>query len=140
MSKNILLLAGTGAMGTHLAPLLASRGYTVDVISRDPEVMPDPRVNYLYTSISSDEQVLELLTAKHYNAIVDFLKYSIPEFETRHKIYLEHTDHYVFLSSYRIYNGLEVPDEFIVGYGLDYAEIYRNYPEISVLKPSVYED
>ena len=36
------------------------------------------------------------------------------------------------------YNGLEVPDEFIVGYGLDYAEIYRNYPEIAVLKPEVY--
>ena len=38
------------------------------------------------------------------------------------------------------YNGLEVPDEFIVGYGRDYAEIYRNYPEIAVLKPEVYED
>ena len=36
------------------------------------------------------------------------------------------------------YQGLEVPNEFIVGYGLDYAEIYRNYPEIAVLKPSVY--
>ena len=38
------------------------------------------------------------------------------------------------------YIGLEVPDEFIGGYGLDYAEIYRNYPEIAVLKPEVYED
>ena len=36
------------------------------------------------------------------------------------------------------YQGLKVPNEFIVGYGLDYAEIYRNYPEIAVLKPSVY--
>lgn len=38
------------------------------------------------------------------------------------------------------YIGLEVPNEFIVGYGLDYAELYRNYPEIAVLKPSVYSD
>ena len=38
------------------------------------------------------------------------------------------------------YIGLEVPNEFIVGYGLDYAEIYRNYPEIAVLKPSVYSE
>lgn len=109
MSKNILLLAGTGAMGTHLAPHLADHGYCVDVIARDPEVKPDPRVHYTYSNISSDEQVLEILTAKHYDAIVDFLKYSIPEFETRHRIYLENTDHYIFLSSYRIYNGLEVP-------------------------------
>ena len=64
MSKNILLLAGTGAMGTHLAPLLADHGYNVDVIARDPEVMPDPRINYTYTTIDSDEQVLEILTAK----------------------------------------------------------------------------
>ena len=37
------------------------------------------------------------------------------------------------------YIGSQVPDEFIVGYGLDYAEIYRNLPYIGVLKPSVYE-
>ncbi len=37
------------------------------------------------------------------------------------------------------YSGAEVPDEFIVGYGLDYNEIYRNLPYIGVLKPSVYE-
>lgn len=37
------------------------------------------------------------------------------------------------------YVGFSVPDEFVVGYGLDYAEIYRNLPYVGVLKPSVYE-
>ena len=37
------------------------------------------------------------------------------------------------------YEGFAVPDEFVVGYGLDYDEKYRNLPYIGVLKPSVYE-
>ena len=36
------------------------------------------------------------------------------------------------------YIGFEVPDEFVVGYGLDYAQKYRNLPYIGVLKPEVY--
>ena len=38
------------------------------------------------------------------------------------------------------YFGFTVPDEFVVGYGLDYAETYRNLPYIGVLKPEVYSD
>lgn len=36
------------------------------------------------------------------------------------------------------YAGAEVPDAFVVGYGLDYDERYRNLPYLGVLKPSVY--
>lgn len=36
------------------------------------------------------------------------------------------------------YKGFDIPDEFVVGYGLDYAERYRNLPYIGVLKPEVY--
>lgn len=36
------------------------------------------------------------------------------------------------------YLGFEVPDEFVVGYGLDYAGVYRNLPDICVLKPEVF--
>lgn len=36
------------------------------------------------------------------------------------------------------YIGFVVPDEFVVGYGLDYAETYRNLPYVGVLKESVY--
>ena len=37
------------------------------------------------------------------------------------------------------YVGREIPDEFVVGYGLDYAEKYRSLPYVGILKPEIYE-
>ncbi|MCL5780201.1 MAG: hypoxanthine phosphoribosyltransferase [Firmicutes bacterium] len=37
------------------------------------------------------------------------------------------------------YNGFSIPDEFVVGYGLDYNERYRNLPYIAVLKQEIYK-
>jgi hypoxanthine phosphoribosyltransferase len=39
---------------------------------------------------------------------------------------------------YPDYNGFTIPDKFVVGYGLDYAENYRNLKDICVLKPEIY--
>ena len=41
---------------------------------------------------------------------------------------------------YADYSCFEVPDAFVVGYGLDYNEKYRNAPYIGVLKPEIYSD
>ena len=35
--------------------------------------------------------------------------------------------------------GFEIPDEFVVGYGLDYANYYRNLPYIGILRPECYK-
>ena len=37
------------------------------------------------------------------------------------------------------YLGFEVPDEFVVGYGLDYAGAYRNLPDVCILKEEVFD-
>ena len=37
------------------------------------------------------------------------------------------------------YVGFEIPDEFVIGYGLDFDELYRNLPFVGVLKPEFYE-
>ncbi|MCL2488438.1 MAG: hypoxanthine phosphoribosyltransferase [Oscillospiraceae bacterium] len=70
--------------------------------------------------------LLELLTARHPRSIrvcTLFDKYE------RRKVDIKPE-----------YIGLRVPNEFIVGYGLDYAEKYRNIPYIGVLKPEIYSD
>ena len=38
------------------------------------------------------------------------------------------------------YRGFEIPDQFVIGYGLDYGEVYRNLRFVGVLRPEVYTD
>src|SRR5256714_2420771 len=38
------------------------------------------------------------------------------------------------------YTGFQIPDRLVVGYGLDYAQRYRNLPYVGILKPSIYQE
>lgn len=80
------------------------------------------------------EDILE--TGTTLNAIVDLLKYrkansieivTLLDKPMRRKVDIEAK-----------YVGEKIPDEFVVGYGLDYQEHYRNLPYIGLLKEEVY--
>ena len=89
-------------MGGYLVPELAAMGYQVDVVSLDQVESKDPRITYTQAN-AKDDSFLEGLLQNGYDAIVDFLIYSTAEFRRRHAMMLSHTEHYIFLSTYRVY-------------------------------------
>lgn len=100
--RRVLLLGGTGAIGSHVAPELLRRGYSVYVTSRSAHSSQDSRIVYLQGN-AKDDAFLDTLLSERYDAIVDFMIYSTEAFQKRAEKLLSHTDHYVFLSSYRVY-------------------------------------
>ena len=106
--KKALVLGGTGAMGVYLVPELASLGYEVRVVSLDSVVSDNPRIAYVKADAKSIDYLRELLK-ETFDVVVDFMLYSTEQFRERYGILLQHTDHYIFLSSYRVYDGSVVP-------------------------------
>lgn len=105
--KKILVLGGTGAMGRYLVPKLAQRDYQVDVVSLDQ--LPNLKnIHYIQSDIM-DDSVLEKQLSAGYDGIVDFMVYPTAHFKTRHRLLLENTDHYIFLSSYRVFADSDEP-------------------------------
>ena len=98
-----------------------TRDLQKDITDRDIIVVED-----ILDSGVTLSYLIELLKTRKPNSIRLCTLFDKPE---RHKVDIKPD-----------YVGCVVPNEFIVGYGLDYAEIYRNYPEIAVLKPSVYQE
>ena len=100
--STILVMGGTGAMGVYLVPELAAMGHQVHVVSLDDAISDNANVKYIKAN-AKDRSLLRELLRNKYDAIVDFMVYSTIEFADRFEMLLDNTNHYIYLSSYRVY-------------------------------------
>jgi len=103
----ILILGGTGAMGNHLAPLLAAHGHSIFVSSRSRSGS-DGNIKYL-TGNAQEAAFISTLLEQTWDAIIDFMVYSTAVFAQRNSQFLSATGHYIYLSSSRVYAHSEQP-------------------------------
>ena len=106
---DILLLGGTGAIGSHLSSILADRGYTIVVTSRIRDGK-NGTIEYRKGNAKEIDFLKSVLQEKHWDAIVDFMVYSVEEFSERVKLLLDSTSQYIFLRTSRVYDSSQ---EFI---------------------------
>ncbi len=106
--KKVLLIGGTGAMGTYLVPELLARGYAVDVLSLDDVKSSTPNLRY-FVGNARDKAYMNSVLAEKYDGIVDFMVYHMHEFPEWYTMFLDNTAHYIYLSSYRVYANEEHP-------------------------------
>ena len=106
--KKVLVLGATGAMGQYLVPKLAERGYAVDAVAMEDGNFSTPGINMIVGNCKEYAFRTNLLK-NNYDAIVDFMIYPTKELILYLPEIIEATGHYIFLSTYRIYDGCEVP-------------------------------
>ena len=106
--RKVLVLGGTGVMGSYLIPRLLKFGFDVDAVYLDNKQQQNSNLRY-FMGNAKDLTYLRQLVKKDYDAIVDFMIYSTPEFAERCNFFLENTQHYIYLSSYRVYADSKLP-------------------------------
>lgn len=102
MNKKVFVIGGTGAMGRYVVPSLLRLGYTVDALTLDDAVSENENLRYIKGN-AKEEGLIEALLTNGYDGIIDFMTYGTAEFEKKYKMYLDNTDHYIFLSSCRVF-------------------------------------
>lgn len=99
----ILILGGTGVMGRKLLEVLDQTDNRITVTSRSGRESVKGNVRYALGNAKELNFLEKLLFQKKYDAIVDFMVYSTEEFRERYKLFLAHTEQYIFISSARVY-------------------------------------
>lgn len=101
--KKILLLGGTGAMGVYLREYLAREPDTqIYITSRSVQKDID-KIHYLCGNAHDISFLEKCLFSVQPNAVVDFMIWNTAQFAKVCPLLLQHTQHYLFLSSYRVF-------------------------------------
>ena len=107
--KKALVLGGTGAMGGYLQTLLSQNDSWEVYITTRTRRENYRNIHFIQGNARDDKFRKPLLQDTRFSVIVDFMNYGYSEFEACHKELLNATDHYVFLSSSRVYADSKTP-------------------------------
>lgn len=99
----VLLLGGTGAIGSHLQRAALERGHEVHVTSRKSRESDDVRLVFHKGDALNVGYVTSLASKHSFDVIVDFMVYTTADFAQRVDDLLLTCGHYVYLSSYRVF-------------------------------------
>ena len=100
--KKVLVLGATGAMGRYLVPELIDLGYTVTGVGLEEKAPWTLDASYVQGN-AFDKEFLAGLLKESFDGIVNFMDYGKYAFSDYYKLFLENTEHYIFLSSCRVF-------------------------------------
>lgn len=96
-------------MGRYLTDILAGKGIETHVTTRSDVKSDRECVKYIRGDAHDKDFVKSLLKSGYYDALVDFMIYSTPDFRERSDMLLNSTGHYLYFSSSRVYADSEHP-------------------------------
>ncbi|QMS85780.1 NAD-dependent epimerase/dehydratase family protein [Candidatus Xianfuyuplasma coldseepsis] len=101
---NILFIGGTGIISTAVSKLAVERGMNLFVLNRGKhnDVLPK-EVHILQGDIYDEEGIATLLEGKYFDAIVQWIAFTVEHVERDVRLFKDHTDQYIFISSASAY-------------------------------------
>ena len=106
--KKVLVLGATGAMGRYLVPELIALNYEVTGVGLEDSAPFGNAAKYIKGN-AFDNDFLDGLLKEGFDGIVNFMDYGKYDFSDYYKLFLDNTEHYIFLSSCRVYDDKEQP-------------------------------
>jgi nucleoside-diphosphate-sugar epimerase len=96
-------MGGTGAIGVYLVPELLKLDYEVHITTRKPTRSDKDGQIFIHGNARCPDFIKEVVSTTRYDAVVDLMHYATDEFRSIYKAILARTEHYLFVSSCRVF-------------------------------------